>query len=281
MFVRFRETERRLQVSLVETRRRGGRVRHEHVAGLGSVEAPLPSVRARVAFWEALHGRLARLSNRIDPTLQAKILGEVHVRIPMVTMDEMQAAKIESAETDQRWWSSLQGMHQDNAAGQKQLAAKAQQAAATGEASAAEAAGKAAAAKDRAERLRRGEDVPGGLGKPRTHDDAIDILRRAGWTNGDLERMRLLTILSEAEIHNELVPEMLKAKDAVEKRVTRAFVRRRSIKLMPEAWHQGVVARRHGVEQMPEEFQEPTREAEAIAWLLGWKGKKLPTDPVE
>jgi len=35
MFVRFRETDCRLQASLSATRRDAGRVRHEHVAGLG------------------------------------------------------------------------------------------------------------------------------------------------------------------------------------------------------------------------------------------------------
>src|SRR5215510_1726404 len=58
MFARFRRTRHRLQVSLVETRRVGGKVRHEHVAGLGSIETP-PSVDARLAFWVRLHQRLA------------------------------------------------------------------------------------------------------------------------------------------------------------------------------------------------------------------------------
>ena len=34
MFVRFRETPYGLQVSLIQTRREGGKVRHEHIAGL-------------------------------------------------------------------------------------------------------------------------------------------------------------------------------------------------------------------------------------------------------
>jgi hypothetical protein len=38
MFVRFRETGRRLQCSLIETRRVDGKVRHEHIASLGSIE---------------------------------------------------------------------------------------------------------------------------------------------------------------------------------------------------------------------------------------------------
>jgi hypothetical protein len=149
---------------LAETRRIEGRVRQEHIAQLGSVEAPSSSVRSRIAFWYGLHERLARLSNRINPTLRAKILGGVNARIPMVTLDEMQAAKLEGAEADGEFWSGLQDMHQDHAAGQRQLAATAERAAAAGEAAAAEAAAKATAAKNRAERLRKGEDVPGGLG---------------------------------------------------------------------------------------------------------------------
>ena len=38
MFVRFRQTAYRLQVSLVETRRAEGKVKHEHVASLGSIK---------------------------------------------------------------------------------------------------------------------------------------------------------------------------------------------------------------------------------------------------
>jgi hypothetical protein len=72
MFVRFRQTKHRLQLSLVETRRIDGRVLHEHIASLGSIENP-PTVRARTAFWQRLHERLAKLSNRIDPATQGRI----------------------------------------------------------------------------------------------------------------------------------------------------------------------------------------------------------------
>jgi hypothetical protein len=40
MFVRFRGSPNRLQISIVETRRLNGRVRHEHIASLGSIERP-------------------------------------------------------------------------------------------------------------------------------------------------------------------------------------------------------------------------------------------------
>jgi len=41
MFARFRPSPYRLQVSIVETRRVGGKVRHQHIASLGSIETPL------------------------------------------------------------------------------------------------------------------------------------------------------------------------------------------------------------------------------------------------
>jgi len=72
MFVRFRQTKHHLQVSLVETRRIDGRVRQEHVASLGSVPAP-PSLQDRLTFWQRLHERLSRLSNRVPGDIQGKI----------------------------------------------------------------------------------------------------------------------------------------------------------------------------------------------------------------
>ena len=53
MYVHFRETPYGLAMSLVESRREKGKVRHEHVASLGSIETPL-SVAARIEFWRGL-----------------------------------------------------------------------------------------------------------------------------------------------------------------------------------------------------------------------------------
>jgi hypothetical protein len=58
-------------VSLVETRRVDGKVRQEHIAGLGSIEVP-PSVADRITFWQRLHERFAKLSNRVDAATQTK-----------------------------------------------------------------------------------------------------------------------------------------------------------------------------------------------------------------
>src|SRR5262249_3736012 len=90
MLVHFRETPYGLTMSLVETGRESGKVRHQHVASLGSIETPL-SVAARIEFWRGLHERLAQLSNRLDAETRGKVIGAVHSRVPMVTPDEQRA----------------------------------------------------------------------------------------------------------------------------------------------------------------------------------------------
>jgi hypothetical protein len=95
MFVRFRQTPYGLQVSLIQTRREGGKVRHEHIAGLGAITIPA-SAADRIVFWRRLHGRLSALSNQIADE-QAKILGAVHERIPMLTPDEQRDMQMQNA----------------------------------------------------------------------------------------------------------------------------------------------------------------------------------------
>ena len=91
MFVHFRETPYGLAMSLVENRRENGRICHEHVASLGSIETP-PSVAARIEFWRGLHERLAQLSNRLDAETRGKVMVAVHARVPMVTPEEQRAS---------------------------------------------------------------------------------------------------------------------------------------------------------------------------------------------
>ena len=67
MFVRFRQQRRRLQASLMQTRRVSGKMQSEHIASLGSVDADV-SVRERLAFWARLPERLARLGIASAPT---------------------------------------------------------------------------------------------------------------------------------------------------------------------------------------------------------------------
>jgi hypothetical protein len=60
-----------LAMSLVESRRENGKVRHEHLASLGSIETPL-SGATRIEFWRRLHERLDQLSNRLTPRRGAR-----------------------------------------------------------------------------------------------------------------------------------------------------------------------------------------------------------------
>jgi hypothetical protein len=101
MFVRFRETPYGLQVSLIQTRREGSKVRHEHIAGLGAIIIPATAAD-RIDFWRRLHARLSALSNRILDE-HGKILGAVHGRIPMPTPDEQRSVQLENAKADQRF----------------------------------------------------------------------------------------------------------------------------------------------------------------------------------
>jgi hypothetical protein len=106
MFARFRTLSCRLQVSIVETRRVDGQVRQEHIAGLGAARLPL-SPETRLQFWEKLYPRLARLANRLDGEAQAKILGAISARIPMVTRDERRTLQLEVARDDAKFWEMM------------------------------------------------------------------------------------------------------------------------------------------------------------------------------
>ncbi|MGO9682386.1 MAG: hypothetical protein ACLPTZ_07330 [Beijerinckiaceae bacterium] len=197
MFVRFRHKKTRLQVSLVETRRVDGKVQYEHVASFGSVEWP-SSIEARITFWQRLHERLAKLSNRVDATAHAKVLGAIHARIPMVTIDEQRTLKLENAEADERFWSRMHNINAETVEDHKGFAATIENAIASGQQEMAKAAGKRDTAKARREQLERGEDVPGGLGKLATYEDVVRELLKSGvLTKRDLRRMELVATVKQ------------------------------------------------------------------------------------
>jgi hypothetical protein len=107
MFVRFRTTTSKLQVSLIATRRSAGKVRHEHIASLGSA-AIASSPSDRIVFWTRLR---ARLADRLDAEAQSAILAAVHARIPMPTQDEHHAEQLARARADAMFWETLHGLH--------------------------------------------------------------------------------------------------------------------------------------------------------------------------
>jgi hypothetical protein len=87
MYIRARLQHRRIQISLVDTRRAGGKVRQQHIAALGSVP-PKMTVADRLAFWERVSERLSKLGNRLGKDGHAKLLTELAAKIPPVTEAE-------------------------------------------------------------------------------------------------------------------------------------------------------------------------------------------------
>jgi hypothetical protein len=165
MFVRFRKSVRRLDVSLVESSRTDGGVRQAHIASLGSIPLPLDTA-SRVTFWAQLHARLARLANRIGADDSAKIMAAAHARIPMPTAEEQRALQLENIKAEAGFWGSLEELHAGDIECEKALAACVNAKIAEAETERAKAADNAAAAKERLAKIERGEDVAGGLGKP-------------------------------------------------------------------------------------------------------------------
>ena len=223
MFVRFRQAGHKLQTSLIETRRVDGKVRHEHIASLGSIILP-PSVADRITFWQRLHDRLVKLANRIDPEMHGKVLGAVHDRVPMVTADEQRALQLENAKADAQFWDRMADMHAGTAADHKGLAARAERTAAEGEVERAKAAEHAARAKERVQRIERGENVEGGLGKQQI--DICAILREAGWTKADFKRARILNELGDGaseELLSEVMRRHKRGEDAAVRAVHRKY----------------------------------------------------------
>jgi hypothetical protein len=193
MFARFRQSCHRVHVSLVETRRVDGRVRHQHVASLGSIVAPADTA-GRIAFWHQLRERLARLANRIDPDIADKILGAVHARIAMPTPDEIRALQLEYAAADERFWSQLAALHESSAAENTGLRGMVEAKIAEASAGAKSAQERAAAAKDRAARLQYGEAVAGGLAKPMTR---AEMLKMIGWNESDVYHANRLGLIDD------------------------------------------------------------------------------------
>ncbi len=157
MFVRFRTTARRLQVSLITTRRSAGKVRHEHIASLGST-AIASSPSDRIAFWTRLHERLERLADRLDAEAQRAILAAVQARIPLLSQDE-HYAELARARAVARYWETLHGLHRARIEGGRALQAHGKLMVAEGEAEAGKVAEMLAASRARLARALAGEVV--------------------------------------------------------------------------------------------------------------------------
>jgi len=100
MFARFRKVGRRLDVSLVNTRRSGGRVVSEHIAPLGSVALPEPiAAPERRRFWAQLEARFRHRidEGRVSADDRRKALAAIDKRIPRPTAAEQISAAVDAA----------------------------------------------------------------------------------------------------------------------------------------------------------------------------------------
>jgi hypothetical protein len=116
--------------------------------------------------------------------------------MPMVTPDERRAIQEENAEDDERFWDAMRDIGASSVEGHKALIARAEAVIAKEGPRVAEAAEKVEAAKTRLEKLKRGENIAGGLGKP---FDVERALEAAGCRERDLRRIRLMVSLTQAE----------------------------------------------------------------------------------
>jgi hypothetical protein len=214
MFVRFRLQGYRLQASLMQSRRAAGKVRNEHIGALGSVDADV-SVRERVTLWAKVHDRLAALGNRLAADEHPKILGALHSRIPMPTPEDIRAVQEESFAADERFWDGMRDMNASHIEGLRGHIALAEAKLAAMEPEVAKAAEKVEVARSKREKLKRGESVTGGLGKPFGYDDVIAILKAAGFTPRDFRRLEKAGSLTEAEreMWFKHIPAQIEAED--------------------------------------------------------------------
>jgi hypothetical protein len=160
MFVRFRHFSHRLHVSLVETHREDGRVRHHHVASLGSIVTD-PTVADRVAFWQRVIERLKTLGNRTGPEID-KIEMALHERVPVPSLEEQHELKLENVRAEARTFDIMADLHGALAANHKAVATAADAKRSGNEAAAATSAVRAAEARERMRRSRPARRFPAG-----------------------------------------------------------------------------------------------------------------------
>ena len=219
MFVRFRSTARRLQASLIVTRRSEGKVHHQHVASLGSVPVA-PSAADRIAFWTKLHQRLDALSNRVDAAQRGDILTAIHARIPMPTMDEHQAVQLEHAKEDAALWQELADMAADDIEGHKQLLATTEGAIAERQKVSVDFSRYAQEAKDRLARVANGETVA--VPAPLTRKD---MLRISGLTEAEAQHCMRLAYVADQVGLQVVLNEQARHQKREEKAVVRKLYR--------------------------------------------------------
>ena len=92
---------------------------------------------------------------------------------------------------------------------------------ANGQSAAADAEGKASVARERVERIKRGENVEGGLGKPLTWEDCERIFRECGLTKSDMEHCRQVGQVSDVFGFETMLKAIHEARERAERNTVR------------------------------------------------------------
>lgn len=210
MFVRFRQSKRRLDVSLLEAVRRDGKPRQEHVASLGSISQP-PSVAGRVDFWLKLHERLAGLSNRITAEAHGHILGAVRDRVPMATANDQRETQLANARAEAKTREAVADWCDSFAEESKGLLATTERTVAARKNLAKATADIADAAKEKATRIERGENVGGSFGRPA---NVAGALLELGFTKTEMRRALRTGALTEEQFEAVLAEKIRRSRAA-------------------------------------------------------------------
>jgi hypothetical protein len=121
---------------------------------------------------------------------------------------------------------NFRDMNAEPVEGHKGLVAQAERKIADGQSATANAAANAAIAKERIERLKRGENVEGGLGKPLSWEDCERIMREAGLTAADTRHAMQVNAVADAFGFKTTLEAILDAKERAERSVVRRLHRR-------------------------------------------------------
>jgi hypothetical protein len=197
VFVRFRQTKTRLQMSRIETRRVDGKVRHQHVASLGSIAMPFEAAD-RVALWAKLFERISKLSNCLDADAQRQIFDAIHARVPLMTQDDLRTLQRDNARTDVDRWTAMRDLTAGVVADKERLVVHLNEEIAEGKKLVADGDDRVKGAQGRIDAIERGEPVQGGLDKP---EDIRAFLKSLGWTDADQRHARLMALIPEERIY--------------------------------------------------------------------------------
>jgi hypothetical protein len=167
MCVRFRRQVNRLQASLIETRRVGGKIVAERYRC------------ARLGRHRHLHPRALRVLGQAPrvphqsrqprrPHEHAKLYAALSARIPMVTSDEQCAIQLENAKDEEQFWGAMRDMNAATAEDSIRLIALAEAKLNEHKRAAAHTVEQCEAARERLANLKRDESVSGGFGKSLT-----------------------------------------------------------------------------------------------------------------